>query len=106
MRKETMHNTILRIAKEPKGRKATTKPNQGPVMWRKRAQTQMKRSPNGVKLHRDGPYIPRGPPGKDGGKMGHPRCGYTLGVAAPPLVPLASSFHMALPGDLPKAVAC
>ena len=35
MRKETKHNTVLHKAKEPKGRKPTTEPNQGPVMWRK-----------------------------------------------------------------------
>jgi hypothetical protein len=42
MRKETKHNTVLRKAKEPKGRKPTIEPNQGPIMWRKRAQTQSK----------------------------------------------------------------
>ena len=35
MRKETKHNTVLRKAKEPKGRKPTTEPNHGLVMCRK-----------------------------------------------------------------------
>jgi len=31
---------------------------------------------------------------------------FHLGAAAPPSAPLSSSFHVALPGELPKAVAC
>ena len=68
MRKEAKRNTALRKAKRAQKEKPTTKPNKGLVMWRKRAQTQIKRSPIGIKLHRRGPYIPKGPPGKGGGE--------------------------------------
>ena len=68
MRKEAKRNTALRKAKRAQKEKPTTKPNKGLVMWRKRAQTQIKRSPIGVKLHRHGLCNPRGPLGKGSGE--------------------------------------
>ena len=69
MHKETKCDTILRKAKEPKRGKAYYQAKSGPSIWRKMAQTQTKRSPNGVKLYGHGPCIPRGPPDKTWAKM-------------------------------------
>ena len=62
MRKETKCDTILRKAAQEG--KAYYQAESGPNIWRKRGQTQTKRSPNGVKLYRHGPHIPKGPSDK------------------------------------------
>jgi hypothetical protein len=38
-----------------------------------------------VKLYRHGPYMPNGPPGKDGGEMVHPGCDRTPSGALQPI---------------------
>jgi hypothetical protein len=63
---------------EPKGRRPTNQANQGLVIWRKRPRTQTKPSPNGAKLCRRGPYIPRDPLDKDWVGTALPGCGRTL----------------------------
>ena len=81
--KETKCDIILRKAKEPKGGKAYYQAKLGPSIWRKKAHTQTKRSPNGMTLYRHGPHIPRGPPDKTWDKMVSPGVDQPLGSPTP-----------------------
>ena len=69
--------------KVPRRRNPTTKAKLGLAMWRKGAQTQIKRSPIGVKLHRHVPDIPRSPLCEGGGDWSHSRAADQLGHPTP-----------------------
>ena len=71
----------------------------GPKPGGKQAQTQTKRAPNGAKLYKHGPYIPRGPPDKNWARTALP-------AGAPtPLLPRFGPIFRGLPiNDVPKTV--
>ena len=73
MRKETKRNTVLRKTQRAQKEKAHYQAKSRQSHVEKRAQTQIKRSPIGVKLHGHGLYTPRGPPCEGGGERARSR---------------------------------
>ena len=104
--KETKSDIILRKAKEPKRGKAYQQAKSGPNIWRKRAQTQNKQSPNGVKLYRHGPHIPRGPPDKIWARTVSLRVDRPPWSTDPLQACLRPNLDKVLPTASPMSVAC
>jgi hypothetical protein len=92
MCKETKCDTILQ-SKRAKEEKAHYQAKLGPKHVEKKGPKQTKRSPNGMKLYRHVPYMPNGPPGKDGGETVHPRCDCTPSGVSPAHLCYGSSIN-------------
>ena len=100
--KETKCDIILRKAKEPKGGRPTTRAS----IWRKRDQTQTKRSSNGVKLYGHDPHIPRGPPDKTSAKTVSPGVDRPLRLSVPLQAHLGPNLDQVLLTVSPTSMAC
>ena len=105
MHKETKRNTVIRKAKRAQKEKIHYQAKSGPSRVEKKNQTQIKRSPIGIKLHRGGPDIPRSPPCEGGGDQSHSRGGQPIGLADPHLVLFGPNFGRLVLTASPTSVA-